>query len=289
MSNGFIGDRSWRKEATYSTGGVAAAGYPVTHLKHDEMARVWRSASTDLEDTQFKVVFPEPRPINVVVLCNHNLSKPNGRLRVKLWADPAATILVEDAGWKAAWEVVYDEDDPQASWDSGNAWDRTLSELDTRERPIDTPVYFANERLCYAVTVEIDDEENPAGYVQVGICEVAAGFFLPLNFDYGAQYGLVSRTQVVTAAGGVEYAQPETPDDVFIGQTSFIRRQDALSLFLEFQRRTDKHTFFWWSPDIDDTFNALRHSYLAKNSEIGLNTYAAFTRDSVPFSFKRVI
>lgn len=288
MSNGFIGDRSWRQGADYDASSEAA-GYPAIQARHNELARVWRSASADIADTVLTITLDMLRPVNAVIVCNHNLSRPNGVFRVRLYSDAAKTILTADSGWVVAWDIVYQDTDPQAAWDTGNAWDRTLTADDVANRYIDKAVYFDDAPTAYIVEITFDDEENSAGYVQTGLVEVAAGFYLPLNFEYGAQYGIVSRTQITESAGGTIYPQVYTAADVFRGNSSYVKRQDALSLFYEFLRRTDKHTPFWWSPDVDDTLNGLRHSYMAYNDDVGLISYAVFQRDSVNFSFKRML
>lgn len=288
MSNGFIGDLSWRKDATY-TAESNATGYGPANLATDELSRVWRSDTDAEEDTIVRLTFTDLRTVNVVALCNHNLSRPNSAVRVRMYADIAETDLTADSGVVAIWDVIYDEDDPQASWDSGNAWDRILSAQDAANRNFDKAIYFTDSPVAVVILIEFFDEENPDGYVQVGIIEPAAGFFLPLNYEYGAQYGIVSRTQRTQAEGGAYYSQAQTPGDVFRGGSGLVQRQQALSLIYEFLRRTDLHTFFWWSPDIDDTVNALRHSYLATNSQVDLQTQAAWFRDNVTFNFERVL
>lgn len=289
MSFGFIGDKSWRAEAVFSALGDEDADYPAAQLQHNEVARVWRSPDLVLANTKIKITFPALRPVNVVSLTNLNASNQTDKVKVSLYADTAATSLVATSGWKAILGVVYDAADENASWDSGNFWDRIHTELDRAGRRIDKAVYFTDTQLVRTVIVEFDFTNNTDDFAECGIIDPAAGFYLPMNYEYGATYGLVSRDAVRTAAGGVDYTQAETPDDVFNGNSSYVLRGTALATLYEFLRRVGKHTFFWWSPDIDDEKNALRHSYLAKNNEIGLFTNAVYNRDSVPFSFKRVI
>lgn len=292
MSNGFIGDLSWRKECTFSASS-ADSDYPATNLQNDELSRVWRSESVGEvaleEDTIVRLTFADLRTINVIAICNHNLSRPTAAVRVRLYNDTDETELTADSGVLPIWDVIYEEDDPQASWDSGNAWDRIMSATDTFNRDFQKGIYFTDSPTAVRVVIEFFDEENPDGYVQVGIIEPASGFFLPLNYEYGAQYGLSSRTQRTQAEGGTYYSQPQTPLDVFRGGSGLVLRQQALSLFYEFLRRADLHTYFWWSPDIDDRVNELRHSYLAINSQVDLLTQAAWIRDNVTFNFERVL
>lgn len=287
QSKGFIGEYSWRSVSTYGTTGATDANYPPANLKNDELRRVWRAVSNILANTKFYITLDKQRLVNGVVLANGKFSKPNAKVRVKLYTDAARTTLAADSGWKAWWDVVYAPDHPNAAWDSGNAWDRIYTDEDTAGRDIQKCIYF-DDTLCRAIEVEIDDTAN-AVPVELGICDPIYGFYLPLNFEYGAQYGVQSRTTTIEASGGTEYALPNTPTDLFIGSTGMITHDDALGLMYEFLRRTDKHTMFWWSPDPTDKLNAIRHSFLAKNAEISLASYAVWQRDTVPMSFKRVL
>ena len=291
MSNGYIGDKSWRKTATYSAMGDEdpSGEYPATHLQHDEMARVWRSPDLSLANCKIKIVYPDYVPLLSVGLSNINAKSANDRVKVSHYSDLAMLNLVATSGWKIIFNEVYELGDPGASWDSGNAWDRIHTELDRANRRFDKGIYFEEEISVLVTVIEFDFSDNPDGYVECGIVDPADGFFLPLNYDYNSNWGLQSRTITTTAAGGVDYTQPENADDVFVGNSSMILRQDAFSTFYEWLRRSDTHTFFWWSPDIDDELNAMRHTYLAKNNTVGLFGDPVYNRASVPFSFKRVL
>lgn len=289
MSNAFIGDRSWRKKSTYDASS-ADSNYPAANLKTDEVPRVWRSTDATAANTIMKVTLDTLRTVNVVALCNHNISRAvTPQVRVRMYRDATKLDMTADSGWVSVWSVIYTLDDPQASWDSGNAWDRIISAEDAENRTLDKALYFDGSPVAGYIEVEISDEANADGFVQVGILEVAAGFYLPMNFDYGAQFGVVSRTESVEAEGGSEYEQVRIGRDVFRGSSGLVLSQAALGRFYEFMRRTDKHTPFWWSADPADLVNALRISWLAKNAEIDLLTYSAYGRMGVPFNFKRVL
>ena len=287
----YVGDKSWRKDTTFTSLGTSAANYSAANLKNEEMSRVWRSSNAALANTKFKGVFSRRRRISHIALCNHNFSRPSAKFRVKFYSDVGLTTLVADTEWQRVWKAIYAFNDPRASWGSGNWWGRSLSDFDIANRYLDKSFYFVDAPLyALAFTVEIDDQDNTDGFVEVGICEIDDGFLLPHGYEYGAQYGIKSRTEATATKGGAEYAEPAVPDDVFVAQSTFIDRDFVLGTFYEFQRRCDKHTAFWWSPDIEDERNALRHSYLARfNEDVGLLTNAAYINDNIPLNFKRVL
>ena len=266
------------------------AAYPLSNALTDELSRVARSGNcADVANTSFLAVFDDYRRIDVVVLANHNFSPSLATVRVRGFSDTVGSAQVCDSGPTLVWPVVYDEDDAEAAWDTGNAWDRILSELDRENRSLDHAVYIPDSPLVRSVRIDIVDTMNPDGYVQFGICEIAGGTYFPVNFDYGAQYGLQSRTTSVEAAGGATSFVTSAPDNVFKGTISYADHATVLSTFYEFLRRTDKNVIFWWSPDPEDTRNAVRHSFLARHAELDLLTYAVFDKDTVPLSFKKVL
>lgn len=289
MSNGYVGDRSWRSEATFTQTGDAAAGYPITQLKNDRVGLVWRSDDATLGNTTFDITFPRLRPVRSVAFINHNFSK-TAQITVKFYRDVEKTELLETIGPVDVYpKGVYSSDSPIISWDAGNFWFRTIQDEDNRNKTQQFAKYTTQRRFVRTIEVTIDDSDNSAGFVQLGVVDPADGFFFPYQYDYGAQYGIRSRTINTESAGGGEYSRVEEPRDVIVATIPYNPIDFALETWYEFQRRCDTHTPFWWAHDIDDIRNAHRLSYWAKNDDISLATYAIFENNSTPFAFKRVL
>ena len=84
MSNGYVGDRSWRLEATYIQTGASASGYPITQLQNESIGLPWRSVDAALANTKSTITFPKLRPIQSIAFINHNLSR-TAKYTIKLW------------------------------------------------------------------------------------------------------------------------------------------------------------------------------------------------------------
>ncbi len=289
MSNGYVGDRSWRLEATYSQTGVSATGYPITQLQNESIGLPWRSLDTTLANTKFTITFPKLRPITSVAFINHNFSR-TAKYTLKLWRDLARTQLLFTINLKDVFpKVVYGIDNPIASWDAGNFWYRTIQDEDLINLTRQFAAYTDKQYFVRIIDVEFFDENSIEDYIQIGVVDPAAGFFFPYQFDYGSQYGLRSRTTLTEAKSGQEFAQRAEARDVMVGSIPASPINFALQTWFDFQRRCDKHTPFWWSPDINDLVNAHRLSYWAKNDDLDLATYAQFELNSTPFVFKKVL
>lgn len=289
MSNGYIGDRSWRKEAVFSQAGSSAAGYPVSQMQNERLGFVWRSEDTDPVNTTFDITFTRLRPVRSIAFVNHNLSK-TAKIELKLYRDVDKTQLIETIPLSDVYpKGVYSLASPVISWDAGNFWYRSIQDEANQTRTQQFARYTSKQLFIRTIEVTILDEGNDSGFVQIGVTDPAAGFFLPYNPDWGAQGGIRSRTQNTETAGGADYPRVEEPRDVFIGVIPYNPLNFTLETWYEFLRRCDTHTPFWWSLDIDDVKNAHRISYWAKNEEISLYTYAVFDNNSTPFAFKRVL
>ena len=288
MAPPVIGIPSWRAEAVFTTPGASASGYPVAHLGQLPLSRVWRSASTAAADTRFTATLADARQVGIVALCRHNLSKA-ATWRVRLYFDAARTQLAYDSGTLPVMPEIYDEDAPEADWDSGNLWDATYTDTDLAGARLYRPLYIADNPVAQAIEVEIFDIGNPAGFTEVGLCEIATARTFPLGVSFGSAYGFLSRTLMTEGDGGVEYFEERAKPRVFSGELSYVARSTALSLFYELQRQQDisRGFFFWLDPD--DPLQLLRTAYMARLAQLDPITFAATSHDRVPINVKELL
>ncbi|UEM08059.1 hypothetical protein JL101_036010 (plasmid) [Skermanella rosea] len=288
MAPPIIGIPSWRADCTFTAPGASAPGYPVTHLGLTPQAKVWRSASLNTIDTRFVGTFSDTRKLGLIALLRHNLTK-YATYRVRTFFDALRTELVYDSGFLPVLPEVYDEDDPEADWDSGNLWDATYTDEELVGTRLNRPLLIPDNPAAHAFEVEIVDLNNPAGYVEAGLCEPATARQFPIGVSFGSGYGFMSRSLVSEADGGVEYYEERDKPRLFQGELSHVSRETALSLFYELQRQQDvsKSFFFWLDPD--DDLQLLRTAYLARLQQLDLITIAATAHDRIPLSIKEVL
>ena len=284
--NAIVGSPRWTTKAAFSAT-TEAAGYPATNLGTLPLAYPWRSTGTDAADTVLTAVFSgSKRKIELAVLCRHNLSI-GSTVTVTLYEDTAMTTVLTTATVEA-WPAVFTEE--QVDWDGGRWWDRTYTEEEIAGYPWHLPIRLPGAYYCQAVRVEISDPANPAGYVQVGLLELASEHQVPTNPEVGAQYGYASRTEVQEADGGTEYHRRRPKGRVFEGSVPYMPRDTAMGTWLEMRRQLDVDVPFFWWPDPTDQLHRLRRSFLARFAELSLQSYATPTdRDGVPISLKEVL
>lgn len=143
--------------------------------------------------------------------------------------------------------------------------------------------------LAGSLTVEIDDRQNPTGYVEMGLCEIARAGQVTVNFARGAQYGFSGRTLTQEADGGTKYFRRRPKQRTFRGEVPSMPRQDALSHHFELQRINDIDVPFFWWPNPTDVTNFPRTAWLARNGRLDEFAYATCQEDRVPLNLEEVL
>lgn len=288
-ANAVIGIPSWRSEATFS-GGDWEEEYPVAMLGVEPLSRVARSKGVSLAATQFVATFATARPIRLLGLVRHNLSLL-GRFRVTLYADAARTTVLYAGSWEDCWPPAY----PHGSvgWEDDQFWSGVYSSREIEGYVWTRAIWLDAPYIAAAVLIEIDDTTNPAGYVEIGLCEIAQGWQVRRMFDLGASYGFRFRSLAVEADGGVQYFERREKPRRFAGVIKWMLRDEALARAFEHQRQYDIDRPFLWLPQPAVKTHWLRNAFLARNVDPGLFAYAfaggALGRDSVPLSFEEVL
>jgi hypothetical protein len=285
MSNAVIGFPRWTDKCTFS-GGAWDADYPASNLKIEPLAQVARTTDLVLTNTQFAATLDKPRGIRLLALVRHNLSL-DALIRIRIYDDAGMTALLYDSGWIDVWPEVYAPD--QLEWEDDNWWSRKYTTDEITGYIWSRPFWLDQLYLGTAIKVELDDQTNSDSVIDVGMFEVAQGWQVGTNFEYGAQYGFRGRTSQEEADGGVKYFTRKDKPRVFKGNIGFLDRDEAKAKAFEHQRQMDIDIPFFWFPAPDDTFNWLRDAFLAKNTDMGLLGYASHNRDSVPLNLEEVL
>lgn len=281
--NALVGFPSWRAKATFTASSEIAL-YPASNLGTVKLARVWRTPDATPVNTKIYVeIVGQKRLIELVVLCRHNLSL-GSTVTVKLYEDAAKTVLLTTVS-AVVWPQVFTED--QVDWDGGRWWDRSYTAEEIEGYPWNFPIRIPGNYYCQAIDIEISDELNPAGFVEVGMVELASEHQFPVNFDVGASAGYVSRNITREADGGSEYHRERPMGRVFQGSVSYMDRQVAKGVIMEMRRQLNTNKPFFWWPNPEDDINFLRDAWLARFEELSLHSYAEpIEHDSVPIRLK---
>lgn len=273
------------RQATF-TGGAWAAGYPVGNLGILPLAQVARSISLDPAATAFTATFDRERLVRMLGLVRHNVSI-DGKIRIRVFEDAAKTVLLHDTGTVDMWPEVYP---PSAlEWEDDAFWSGRYSSDEIEGYAPTRPFLFDDLYLCRAIEVSVTDPSNPAGYVEIGLFEIATGWQVGSNYDYGAEYGYRFRSEMVEALGGVRYFERRDKPRVFSGTINYLRRDEALARGFEMLRRHDIDEPFLWLPNPEEPLHWLRTCFLARNVNPGLLASTFRGRERFPISLEEVL
>lgn len=284
-ANAVIGFPRFTESFGFS-GGSWEPTYPVGNLKLLPLSRVARSSGADPAATQFVATTTTARLVQLLAFVGHNASLA-GRFRIRLYADTGLATLLHDTGWLELWPPVY----AFGSLPFGDPSFFTLQYSDEERTGLTwtRAVWLDQGHVARAIKVEIDDPDNPQGYFQCGLFEVAQGWQVGANFGYGAEYGFRARTQEAEAMGGARWFERRDKPRAFRGEIQYLPRDEALARSFELQRRHDLDQPFLWLPHPGEPLHWLRNAFLARNAGLGLMSYAAFGRDRVALSFEEVL
>jgi hypothetical protein len=273
--------------ATLSGGGWESA-LPVTNMQDAMLARAARSLDESDVNTQWVTDFGTPRHVGVVALCRHNLSA-DAQWRVEGSTVSDFASVVYDSGWLDAWP---------AQWEVGvlpvghpNAATRRLTNADIAalDPPRDVVLPLTTDVQARYWRIRIDDESNPAGYVQIGRAVLAPTYRPSLNFSVGAEVGFNDDTAVGTSRSGVRLYEVRPKGRTFGFQIANIREPEALTVARDMMEMLGRAGQFYIVPAPAEVTNLQRRSFLATFRQLSPITIAAAGYASVPFVVDEVL
>lgn len=285
MQRMIFGFPRWTPDVTWN-GGDWEAAYPVGNLGLLPLNRVARSTSLLASATQFTMTFSAQRRVQLLGLVRHNLSL-HGRMRVRIWSDAAATVLVYDSGWIAVWPPVYLPADLE--WEDDNWWAGTYSATEIDGASATRPLWLGRLYSARVIKFEFDDADNAAGYVQAGMCEVAQGWQVSVNPAPGHEEGFRFRTEQGEGLGGVKYFNHREKPRVARAEIASMPRDEAMGRGYELLRQFDVDQPFLIFPYPDETQHWLRTAYLARNVDPGRIAWAVGNRSRYPIAVEEVL
>lgn len=285
LDKAIVGWPRWTAKATFS-GGSWVAAYPLSNLGALPLARVARSTNLLATSTTFTITLDRQRNVRVLALVRHNLTV-TATLRVRIWSDTAQTTLTYDSGINQAWLPVFSTG--SLDWEDDQWWSGTYSQDALPGNFWTLPILLDGLKLATKIQVDIVDSANTAGYIEIGMCEVAQGWELSVNPEFGAEEGYRIRTQEQEALGGVKYYERRDKPRVWRGNVAMMPRDEALIQGLELTKQADIDLPFLWVPYPGDTPYLIRTAFLARNTNPGLIAYAAADRSTVPLAFEEVL
>jgi hypothetical protein len=259
---------------------------PVTNMLNRVLGIRARSQGTSLAATQFRVNLSLDKTIRVLALANHNFSV-NARLRLRGGNSASFASSLYDSGWLPVFGGGGDSLDLE--WEDDGFWTGGILAEDIEGyRATLVHILPADVRATYWL-VEIDDQYNAAGYVEIGRLFLGPVWQPVFNLGYGATIEWVSRSNVAEAASGAEYFEERQAYRVVKGQLKTMQTDEAMGKAFEFQRRMDvtRDFVFIWSPA--DGAHLRRRAFLARLRQLSAIEHPYHNNYGMPIEIKEIL
>lgn len=203
MGNILIAARN-RADAGILSAGSWVATLPLANLQDRQPTRLARSTDTALASTRFDLDLGAPRTISLLALLRHNLTQ-GGRWRLRLSdaADFAAALL--DTGWRDIWPEITPFG--QDLWGEF-IWGGKLDPDEARTYGISAYHVLTTPLFARHLRLELDDQDNPDGYLQAGRLIAAPAWQPSRNLAYGWELRHVDESRTIRSRGGQLYVDP---------------------------------------------------------------------------------
>lgn len=218
-----------------SSSGVDSNPLPVSNMKDRQLSKVWRTQGVDKTWTWFQVNFGTQRLIDIVSLLSHTISYV-GKVRIRLWSDLEMTDMVYDSGYVGSWPVLTSFGvKPWGVWQWGEP-------IGVVEIPEDQKINFIHilpeGKYAFMMRVDIDDESNSAGYIDIGRCYAGPSFVPSKNISYGFEIRWVDNSESQRSLSGQKYSQTKSKYREAKFSFDFLTKEEVyLNLFEYIDRR----------------------------------------------------
>lgn len=215
---------------------------------------------TDLTKSWFEIEFEEPTIVEMPALFFHTLSLgARYRITVTTLADTAYAAPLLQTDWTYVYPSLYDPEELEFGADNSFAGTLPADQLDLYPRHLYAPI---DEALGQLLRVEIDDQENPAGFFDIGGAWGASGFSPEMNFDRGRDLKVIARDQIDEAPSGRQFAEERDGRRELTVSWSNLSDDEARR-FVDLSMRSRATRTVLFVPDVDDPAALIREAFPA--------------------------
>ena len=235
---------------------------------------------------QYATFLDRPRLVQVAAHLWHNWSGA-ATLRRRFYADTALSTLLHDTGIAEPEPEIFPLS--QVEREDDEWWSGKRSEEDKAGLLRVAPTLLPEPMMVEAVVTDIDDSSNGEGYVEFGLDELARGWQVSVNPDFGLEIGFDFQTTTKRAWGGRVIADHRPKPRIWAGTLDYMPLDEFWAKAWEFMRRYDKHFPFLVIPDPGDPMNLLRQAGLFYSRPPGSAKWIDVDGFQFPFKFEECL
>lgn len=264
-------------DAGFVTG--PASALPLTNLQNSELARVWRSADLDTENTKFNVTLPSIVLLRALILARTNATTA-ARTRYRAYNDADRTDMAYDSGWlQFAARALFGT----LAWGDPELWTGFVAQ-DDPDRPPDLVHLLPQSGVAQRYwTIEVDDADNADGFFEASRLMMCRAFAPSINYAYGRN-GLAFIDNTVRRpmlSGGKNTLRRINPRTETFG-IDYLPDSEAFGGFYDALRRSGFDRDVYFIPDSDMAgIDLQRRAFLGTITQADAITQATFGHSAI--------
>ncbi|MCY1648188.1 hypothetical protein OVA11_14280 [Caulobacter sp. SL161] len=216
--------------------------------------------ATDLDGTQFEAELPWAQSINLIALLFTTLSRTALFRLTIAGADGDLDNPIYQGEWTPVVPRLWQSS--SLDWGAPNWWTGQPLARDLDLYPRHRWMPLPARTLCKRLRVELDDRDNPDGWIDIGGLLIGLGWSPWRNFDRGRQRELIVRSLIEETPSGRLITEARRPRRQQRVTWSMLTAADADRITDASIRASDTGVVFF-VPDLGDPASLLRDCFPA--------------------------
>lgn len=251
-----------RIDSATLSGGSWVSTLPLNNLKDRNQGVVARSTNDALASTKFYVDLGSVKTVRTFGAVNHSISL-DGKIRVRM-SETDATLATSDydSGWLDVWPAISDSLD--LDWEDDSFWSGQYS---TEQLEGYNPTFIVSAPAQLAaryLLVEIDDQTNESGFIQIGRVFIGPAWQPEWNFTYGVGISIEDTSEIEEALSGAESFDERRKRRLARFNTDYLSENEAMAFAFEIKRRMGVTGEVIFQYDPSDTVHAVRRQFMGR-------------------------
>lgn len=245
------------------SGGNFQPALPLANLLDEDLKKIARTTNATLASTQFRMTYAAAHSTRAVVVGPANLSTAF-KYRIRTWTSAAFTTTVLDTGW------IQPPAAPATA-------DRCIVHV------------FSDVVSSRWWSVEIDDQANPAGYLDIGCLFMPLGYQPSINYEFGATFGLRNNSLTSSTLNGGKKIWRRVNPRVLRVSLPLLPHSEGFGAAWTFLQTVGFDGRVFVIPDPDDTATLPIRSFFGTIAEMDPLTQAVVGRVGTGFQIEEII
>lgn len=256
-------------DATLSAGSWSGS-LPLTNLQNRKLYKTARSTDDANASTKIRVQMDGDQPIQAVILVATLLS-PEAQFRVKAYSD-AYTTEIFNSGIRDVFKSMFSPNTGTYYWGVDPVWTGKPTESILARYSRDLIYLLDDAVVAEYWQIEIFDDTNPLGYVDIGRLIMGPIWQVTYNYSWGAKHGIRDLSATDTTLGGAFSYDEKSRARTFAFSLDYIEEDVAFQQAFEMDLQKGITGEVYVIPNYGDDLNLLRVSFLSHMMELdGLN------------------